>query len=455
MLLVLAACTQDQRQGQGQTRSEAVSQTRSKGDDWPRFLGQSNDGTSQEEGVDPDRWEPHPPIKWSVLLGTSYGGPTIVGSRLLQFDKEGADERVVCYDANDGSQLWHWRYPIEYADMYGYNSGPRCSPIVDENRVYAYGVAGDLTCLDLETGKLVWHQQVSKKYGVVQNFFGVASTPIVYEDLLLVMVGGSPSESQHIPAGQLQLVKPNGTAIVALDKRTGEEKYRVGDELASYSSVRVVRIHDQDLGLALVRGGLLAWEPRTGKQIFHFPWRADMLESVNAALPVVFNNQILVSEAYEIGSALLELDSSLQPQVLWQDQAKSRNPSFRAHWSTPVLIDGYLYGCSGRNQPDSDFRCIRWSDGELMWRQRQHERSSVLLVDGYLVVLGEYGRLSLVRPNPESYETLREVDLSEIANPETGEPWLSYPCWAAPVLSHGLLYVRGDTRLICMELIPE
>lgn len=132
-----------------------------------------------------------------------------------------------------------------------------------------------------------------------------------------------------------------------------------------------------------------------------------------------------------------------------------RDKSFRAHWATPVVIDGYFYGCSGRNQPDSDFRCVRLTDGHVQWTGRRHERTSVLLVDGYLVVLGEYGRLELMHPNPKKLEVVASVDLSLIADPSDRNQLLEAPCWAAPILLHGLLYIRGNTNLICMELIPQ
>jgi outer membrane protein assembly factor BamB len=325
-------------------------------------------------------------------------------------------------------------------------------PVVDGNKVYVYGVAGKLSCVGLEDGKTVWQRDLNREFGVVQNFFGVASTPRVAGDQLIVMVGGSPAESQRVPPGRLDMVQANGSAIVAFDKQTGKQLYRVGDDLASYSSPQVARIGNRDLGLALARGGLFAWNLSDGQVEFSFPWRARSLESVNAAQPIVTGNQVFISETYEIGSALLEI-AGREPKVLWQDGKRRGDQAFRAHWSTPVLIDGHLYGCSGRNQPDCDFRCVRLSDGEVLWTQRRHQRASVLAVDGYLIVLYENGELELVRPSTTEYTVVRKVDLGAIPA-EDQTPLLDEPCWAAPVLSHGLLYVRGNSRLLCFDLIP-
>ncbi|MEM7474443.1 MAG: PQQ-binding-like beta-propeller repeat protein, partial [Planctomycetota bacterium] len=315
-------------------------------------------------------------------------------------------------------------------------------------------VAGQLSCVNLEDGKLLWTKNLNDEYRVIQNFFGVASTPYVFQDLLLVMVGGSPEDSLRVPPGRLNYVKPNGSAIVAFDKKTGKEKYRLGDDLASYVSMTVRNIEGKATGLAFLRSGLIAFDPSSGKQLFEFPWRAESLESVNAALPVTRGDEILLSETYEIGSVLLRVQDGT-PEVIRKDEGSYRELSFRAHWSTPVLVDGFLYGCSGRNRPDCDFRCVRWSDGEVQWTVRKHERSSVLVADGYLIVLGEHGNLELVRPTPEKLDVVAQVDLGSIADPSDGKALLTYPCWAAPILSHGDLYLRGKDRLLCMELIPK
>ncbi len=432
-------------------------------EDWSSFLGPRGDGTSAETGLSPADWNPHPRILWSKTLGVSYGAPTIQGNRLYQFDRYDESERITCMDVTDGSEQWRWEYPVAYDDSYGYNNGPRCSPIVDEDRIYLFGVAGQLSCVSSQTQSAVWTKNLNAEYGVVPNFFGVASNPYVYGDLLLVMVGGSPIESRSLPQSQLERVKPDGNAIVAFNKFTGEVVYEVGDDLASYSSPTVrtlaYRGQSREVGMAFVRNGLLLWEPDTGKQLGWFDWRADMLESVNAALPVTDGSRVLVSEAYDVGSVLLDFGGST-PTAIWKDaKARIRDTSFRAHWSTPVLIDGYLYGCSGRNQPDCDFRCIDFNTGEVMWTFWRHERPSVLLVDGYLIALGELGTLKLLKPTPEKVVELKSVDLNELDVRLPGQTgpvrFGAPPCWAAPVVAGGKMWIRSNDRLTCFELIPS
>src|SRR5262249_25233953 len=152
--------------------------------------------------------------------------------------------------------------------------------------------------------KLIWDVDTQKDFGVVQNFFGVGSTPIIEGDLLLTMIGGSPPGSNDTPFDEL---KGNGTAVVAFDKYTGKVKWKASDELASYSSPVLATIDKQRYLFVFARGGLLALEPATGKVRFHYPWRARDLESVNASSPVVVGNKVLITETYGVGSSLLEV----------------------------------------------------------------------------------------------------------------------------------------------------
>ncbi|MBL8872600.1 MAG: PQQ-binding-like beta-propeller repeat protein [Planctomycetaceae bacterium] len=431
--------------------------TRKSGEDWSQFLGPRGDGTSSETGIRKE-WKTDPPkIIWTQKLGTSYGIGATSNGRYFQFCRYGNSERLTCMNAETGAEIWKWEAPVEYSDMYGYNNGPRTSPVVDNERVYVFGVAGRLACLNVMTGTLIWEKQTNEEYHVVPNFFGVGSTPIVVGDLLWVMIGGSDAEkAQYVLPGQLDDVEGNGTGVVAFDKRTGKEVFRCSKELASYASpVRTPHLRDQGVDLLFfMRGGLLGVNAEKGTEAFFEPWRSSTMESVNAACPVVHRNEVLISETYSIGSQLLKLENGTVTSQ-WKDGARQREQAFRAHWATPILVDGYLYGCSGRNQPDADLRCIRWSDGKVMWAARTHERMSLLHVDGHFIVLGEDGRLLLMKVNPEKPEVIGELDLYATKDPVDGQPLLSAPCWAAPVLSHGLLYLRGNDRVVCMELIPK
>ena len=419
--------------------------TRVRGQDWPDFLGPNRDSISPENGIQ-TVWPPE--IIWTRELGVGYGIGSVFKGRYFHIGRFGDKARVECLESETGKELWRFEYTTDYEDLLGYNNGPRCTPVVDQDRVYALGVDGVLLCLRVTDGKLLWRRDTSEDYGVVQNFFGVGSTPLVVDDLLIALIGGSPPDSPDTYSGR---VRGNGSGIVAFDKLTGKEKYRLTDELASYSSPVKANIAGRPWCFVFARGGLVGFNPRIGKLDFEFPWRSTKLESVNAATPLVLGERVFLSETYGPGSVMLNVESS-KPEVVWQDEPRSRDKSLLAHWNTPVYHDGYIYASSGRHTADAQLRCIRASDGKVQWSEPGLTRSSLLYVDRHLICLSEDGVLRLLKATPKRYDLVAEM----VPRGDDGlKRLLDYPAWAAPILSHGLLYVRGKSRLLCFELILE
>ncbi|WP_231612072.1 outer membrane protein assembly factor BamB family protein [Novipirellula galeiformis] len=418
---------------------------------WPRLLGQNYDGNAEvEQTFD---WKTKPKLRWALDVGEGYGLGSVWGNEYFQFDAEstaaGAVERIRCIDLTDGEVKWQDARPLNYRDLYGYESGPRTTPTLDAEFVFTFGVAGDLVCRDRKTHQVRWSVDTNKEYGVIQNFFGVGSSPLLVDDLVVVMVGGSPAEDASIAPGRLDRVSPNGSALVAFDRKTGVERWKCGDDLASYSSPRTVQIDGKTLILAYAREHLMCVEPATGKLLWKHAHRADLLESAIAMTPVVSADQVFISECYQIGSVLLSMTDK-SAEVIWKDPPfNRRSQAMRAHWATPVLIDGHLYGCSGRNAPDSDFRCIEWKTGKVKWTDDRRTRSSATRVGDVMLVLEERGTLQVIKANSEKFELINEWRL-DTSDGDT--PPIRYPCWAAPIVVGNQLLVRGDQRVLCFEL---
>lgn len=419
--------------------------TRITGDDWPGFLGPLGTSVSTEKGIRSPWPREGLRIVWQMRTGNGYGMPSISKGRLFQFDRHGNKARLTCLRSETGEKLWAFEYPTEYDDAFGYSNGPRCCPVVDEDRVYLHGAEGMLHCLRVTDGKLLWKVDTHADFHVVPNFFGVGSAPVVNGDLLLVQVGGSPRTNEVVP---FQELKGDNSALVAFHKYTGKVRYRLGDELASYAGLTLATIQGRSWGFLFARGGLIGFEPDTGKVDFHFPWRARVLESVNASNPVVVGDRVLVTEAYGPGSALVRVKPGGY-DVLWTDADKGRDKSLQCHWNTPIHHQGYVYGSSARHSQHAELRCVELATGKVMWRQPGLTLASLLMVDGHFVCLTEEGVLLLLKVTPQRYE-----EVSRVEPVEGGRPLLEYPCWAAPILAHGLLYVRGKDRLLCLELIP-
>jgi outer membrane protein assembly factor BamB len=427
------------------------------GHDWPSFLGPHRNGKSLETGILTDWGDGGPPIVWQRELGTSYGIGSVARGRYFQFDRRDDAAQLVCLDARTGEFIWKFEYPTFYEDMLGYNNGPRCSPVIDEDRVYILGAEGMLHCIHFDDGKAVWKVNTAKRFGVVQNFFGVGSTPLIEGNLLIVNVGGSPPESQRHGRFDLHLVVGKDSGVVAFDKYTGAVKYRITDELASYASPTAATIDGRRWCFVFARGGLIGFDPGTGKVDFHYPWRARLRDSVNASTPVVVGDEAFISECYGPGSSLLRVRPGGY-DVVWRDPP-TRDKSLLLHWNTPIYHEGYLYGSSGRHAANAELRCIEWKTGKIMWSEPWLTRSSLLYVDGHFVCLGEDGMLRLLKATPDEYvevaqTLLRETTAAPDTATEVSVQLLKPPAWAAPILANGLLYVRGRDRLVCLQLIP-
>ena len=419
--------------------------TRKFGADWESFLGKNTNSYSPEKGIAP--WPASgPKILWGARMAEGYSMPAISRGRAFLFDQAKGTARLRCCNSENGKELWSFTYDSDYQDSYGYSNGPRCYPVVDGARVYILGPEGLLHCINISNGKVIWKINTVADFNVIQNFFGVGSTPTIDGELLLVPVGGSPKGSDKNDFSQL---KGNGSAVVAFNKYTGKIVYQFSNELASYSSPLIATIDNRKYGLHFARGGLIGFEPATGKQDFFFPWRSRILESVNAATPVVVGNKIFISETYGPGSALLEVNKGAI-KVLWDDETRGRDKAMLAHWNTPIHVDGFIYGSSGRHKSNAELRCIELNTGKVKWSVPELTRCSLLQVDGHFICQAEDGLLYLIKINPEKFEKVSVASLS--AN---GVSLLQEPCWSAPVLSHGLLYVRGRNTLICIDLMQQ
>jgi outer membrane protein assembly factor BamB len=414
------------------------------GSDWARFLGPTGDGKSPETGIVKTWPKEGPPLLWQAPVGEGYAAPSIASGRLYVFDRRGNKARLTSMNARTGDEVWRSEYPTAYEDLYQFSDGPRAVPVIDGDRVYTFGAEGRLRCLAVKDGALLWEVDTAAVFGVVQNFFGAGSVPVVEGDLLIAAIGGSPADTPGIHSGE---VVGAGSGIVAFDKRTGTVRYRVGDELASYSSPTFATVGKRRWGFLFARGGLLGFHPAKGTVDFHFPFRAKKLESVNASNPVVVGDTVFITESYGPGSAVLRFRPGGYEVV--RQEKSPRDQSMSAHFMTPIYHEGFLYGSSGQSSAEAELRAVAYESGEVKWSEPGLGRTTLLFVDGHLVVLTERGRLLLVEATPKQYRVRADA-----TPPGPEGPLLRYPAWSSPVLSHGVLYLRGKNRLAAFDLAP-
>lgn len=440
--------------------------------DWPRFLGPNGNNTSAETNL-LDRWTTNgPPIAWEKTVGTGYSAPSVIGGVLVLHHRLGDEEIVEAMDATTGKPKWQYQYPSRFRDPFGYNNGPRGSPLLTSNRCYTLGAEGKLLCLNLADGKIIWQRDTAKDWNVPEAFFGVGSTPLLEAGRLIVMVGGQPDSGvvaldpetgktiwENVGKKTWDGVVPTGWRITKPYAWTGHEM------LVGYASPTAATIHGQRHLFCLMRQGLVSLNPMNGEVNFKRWFQCQVNESVNAMTPVVLEDHVFLSAAYyRIGSVALRVNPDgksfdevwRSPKHPFERDASGgyESPVMELHWNTPVLLDGFLYGFSGRNEPDATLRCVELKTGKLMWSRDErwpaystkqpgvYGRGSAILADGKLIVLGEGGRLGMFRPNPKQAEELCAWQV----------PSLKFPCWAGPVLADKKLFLRSEDRLVCVDL---
>ncbi|MGH7957904.1 MAG: PQQ-binding-like beta-propeller repeat protein [Opitutaceae bacterium] len=405
-------------------------------EDWPHFLGPRFNATTTEGPLLKTWPRGGPKVVWEMKSGEGYACPVFVGGRMIYFHRVDGKETLDCLDPETGRRFWRFSYPIDYEDRYGFNAGPRSSAVIDGGRVYAAGVTAILHCLELGTGKLIWRRDLMDEFKVPQYFFGYGPTPFVWNDRVIVNVGGKSKEGR------------SGTCVAAFDKLTGKTLWDVEDTWgASYASPVVTKLQGREVALVIAagesrpsHGGLLTIDPQSGRVLDRFPWRARSYESVIAGTPVVIDgNRVFISECYEKGGTLLEFDENLKSRQRWTARG------FGLHWMMPLVIGGHLYGFAGRNPPDTEFKSVEVETGRIAWnddtrfqqdgRVNSFFRASLLHAGGRVFCLGEDGLLAEFELTPKGMTVLQRVRLFE-----------AHSTWTLPALHRGLLYVAQNER---------
>lgn len=385
------------------------------GGDWPQFLGPDRNGVSPES-IATTFPKDGPAVLWKTKAGEGFSGPVVAGGTTYLFHREGEREVVSAYDSTNGKPRWRNELPTSYSDDFGMGDGPKATPAVANNRIFAFGPAGHLRAVSTEDGKLLWQLDCAKRFGAEKGFFGFASSPLAIADRVIVQVGG------------------DGAGVVAFASADGKVLWKSGSDEAGYGSPAPLVADGKTNVICFNRAGAVALDLTTGAEVFRFPWRSRMNASVNAASPVVSKAGVFVTASYGTGAALFKpAKGDIEP--LW-----SGDESLSAHFATPVETGGFLYGFHGRQESGPDFRCVELATGNVRWSLNGFGSGSVLRAGGQLLVMMESGELRLFSPNPgKPLETAR----FQICGSGTR---------ALPALADGRLYVRDRANLICLKM---
>lgn len=387
--------------------------------EWPQILGPARNGIYTGPEIVPSFPRSGPPQLWTRGVGAGFAGPAVSGDRLILFHRVKNRETVEAMDALTGKTIWTFDYPTSYRDDFGFDEGPRAVPVIAGGRVFAHGADGMLHGIDFSTGKMLWSVDTRKVFDAPKGYFGVASSPVVDANRVLVNVGG----------------KTGG--IVAFDAASGKTLWTATSDEPSYSAPIVADINAQHTGVFFTRTGLVAVDPASGKVLYQHRWRARMAASVNAATPIVSGDKIFLSASYGTGAVLLQVKGNAVTPIWSGDESMSN------HYSTSVLKDGYLYGFDGRQEFGQTLRCVELATGKVMWNVDGFGAGTLLIAGDTLVITRESGELAFASASPKAFRFLSRAQL------------LKGVVRAYPALANGRYYVRNESQLAAYDLLKR
>lgn len=385
-------------------------------EDWPNWRGPHANGHWDAPPL-LESWPEKLPVIWEAKVGPGFSGLAVAGGRVYTLDRQAETERIVCFDAGGGRLLWTSAYKADYGDL-DHGKGPRSTPTIHQGRVYTLGAVGHVRCLDAITGETIWKKDLVRELKARQPTWGFAASPVIYRDAVILHAGA----------------KPNG-CFIAFDARTGEERWRVGDDPAGYCTPILAKDGSRELLLAWTPEHVMVVAPQNGKLIGQVDYKVTM--GVSIATPIYHEKTLFVSGYWE-GAKAIKLSGN-DIELAWEE-----NRYLRGLMAQPLYRDGHIYLLDKQH----GIVCCRLETGEIVWTDknrltpRARDPQATLVWVGKsdrAICLNAGGELVLCRFTPDGYA---ELTRSKVC----GETW------AHPAYSGNRVYLRDDSRLACIEL---
>lgn len=385
-------------------------------EDWPQFLGPRRDGSYK--GKELPLWPNEGPIKlWKKDIGAGFAGPAIAEEKLILFHRINNRETVECLEAATGKLIWSADYVADYVDRFRFDNGPRAVPTIANGKVYTLGAHGIISAWDLKSGKVLWRVNARVKFRADKGYFGFACSPLVFEGLVLLNIGGV-----------------DGSGVVGLDAITGQVRWSATKDPANYASPILTKFGGKASALFFTRQGLVCLNPKTGEIFFKHHWRPDGEHTVNASTPIIMNNLIFVSASYGKGATVVEVNDG-KLKTLW-----ANNISMSCQYASCVIQNGYLYGFHGRQEAGAQLRCVELKTGRVLWSQPGLRYGTLTLINKEIWVLTERGEVARINASPKAYKVNQRAKITR------GE------VRAFPAIAQGRFYFRDENQLVCLRL---
>ena len=384
--------------------------------EWPGYRGPNRD-SRQRGTLIADDWQTSPPqLLWKKPIGPGWSSFAVAGQWLFTQEQRGGRECVVCYNGDDGREVWEQSLESRFDDPLG-GPGPRATPTLDGGFLYAMGAQGWLTKLDARSGELQWKQDLREAAGRQPPMWGFSSSPLVIDGVVVVHAAGAGDKG-----------------VIAFDAESGEKRWSAASGEHSYSSPQRCEVAGETLVAMLSDKGLGLHEPKTGELRFHYDWQ---FSGYRAVQPTWLDaEQLLIPSGMGVGTRRLRLTKSGESYTA--DEAwtsRFMKPDFNDF----VVYQDHLYGFDA-----AQFTCVSLQDGARRWKGGRYGKGQVLLLEdcGLLIVLSETGELVLLKADPASHQELAKL------------PALEGKTWNHPVVVGDRLYVRNAQEAACFRLKP-
>jgi outer membrane protein assembly factor BamB len=405
------------------------------GDDWSQYRGPNQDGISPERIL--KEWpQTGPEQVWKIPLQNGFSSIAISQGKaftLVSRNVQGQSrEMCIALNADTGQELWatavgQAKYTPGADEGASDNSGgdgPRSTPAVNDNRVFVLNAYLGLYCLNRDTGNIEWQRNLKQDYGGSVIGWQNSASPTIDENLIFINVNSATQP------------------LVALRVADGTEQWRGGrsdSDSTTHASPITATLHGVHQVIFITQYGLVSVESQTGQELWRCPFA---YRTSTAASPVVCGDIVYCSAGYDVGAGAVRISKtgdSFSAQEIWRKPKQLMN-----QWSTPVYYEGYVYGIYGHGaHGTAPLKCVDVVTGNEKWSQSGFGPGGVLLVDGHVLVLSDYGDLVLVKASPTGYS--ESARFSAI----TGK------CWNLAVVSNGRIYARSTQEGICLDVAEK
>ena len=386
------------------------------GQDWPALRSENGYGAiNTENGILTKTSAVKLNTKWKRKLGSGYSSVVVAGNRLVTMYTDGIDDLVVCLNTDNGETIWQTKTNPMFKGENGSFNGPLSTPVIHDNHVFALSAVGELYCMTLEKGKVVWSRNLPEETGGKKPLYGFVTSPIIFNDTLIVQVG-APKKS-----------------VYAFDPTTGETRWTAGDDIINSQTPSVIKLGGKDIILAAGGKKLTGIDPADGTVVLEYVHQGG---NGQAMMPVPIGDDQVLLTLDDRHSQSVKLRPQEANKIAASEQWQQT--SIKNTYNIPVLTNGGVFAYSTRI-----LTCVDPKTGRAFWKTRKPGDGFLVSVDDHLIINTKKGSLHLAKASTSGYEEIANQDL------------FTDLVWSVPAYNNNAIYVRSLGEVARVDIVPS